>query len=260
MNLTAAPRITREPLNRWAIRRPRVRGIAIRVVALLYVVIGLVPQTMLRAQADDVGFPRWRLDQADSLLGLGALPSEALQGMLSEVGTGRTPGDWLAIVVYVAWLPVGLFTMWYVIRGRWQHYRSFALTWYGIWYLGLIGFVLIPVEPPWMLPEVERTLSDRVTGFVNVDPNQVAAFPSLHVGLPAALALQARAVGMRRWSQALLVFTGLTAFSVVHLGEHYVIDTLGGLALAWLVVRLSTALTRRAPSAEQEASELQQAA
>jgi membrane-associated phospholipid phosphatase len=64
--------------------------------------------------------------------------------------------------------------------------------------------------------------------------------------MPAALAFQARAAGMRRWSQALFVFVALTAFAVVQLGEHYVVDAVAGIAFAWLVVRL---VSRFAPIA-----------
>ena len=210
------------------------------------VYFGLMPLSVLRAHADDVGFPHWSLDRFDAIFGAGSVPSVVLQGALSQVGSGRSLVDWLAIAVYLAWLPVGLVTMWWIVRRHWNLFPGFAWSWFGIWYLGLIAFVLLPVEPPWMLDGIERTLSDRVTGFVNLDPNQFAAFPSLHVGIPATLAFQARTAGIHWLSRALFVFAGLTAFSVVHLGEHYVIDKLGGLALAWLVVRLVSRLRRPA--------------
>ena len=89
------------------------------------------------------------------------------------------------------------------------------------------------------------TVTEGIAGFVDVDPNTAAAFPSLHVGMPETLAFQARALGMRTLSRPLFVFSGLTAFAVVHLGEHYVLDVLAGVAVAWLTVRLAGRITKR---------------
>ena len=217
-----------------------------RTLAFVVLVVGVLPQNAIRGIADDLGLPRIPLAGVDSLFGGGVLPSAGLQQLLSAVGPTRTPTDWLTVAVYTLWMPLSLLTMYYVVRFRWNHYKQFAWSWFLVWYLGLIGFTFLPVEPPWMLAGIERVLSDNVTAFVDVDPNQVAAFPSLHVGIPAMLAFQARASGMPRLSRALFTFAVLTAFSVVHLGEHYVIDAIAGFAVAWVAVRLSACITRPA--------------
>lgn len=229
---------------------------AARALALATITIGLAPSQAIRAVADNTWLPHWRLDAIDSLFGFGMLPSEGLQRLLSQEGVGHTPVDQFAIFVYLAWLPVCWAVMAVIIGIRWRHYRSFAYSWFGVWYLGLLGFVLFPTEPPWVLPEVQRTVIEGIAGFVDVDPNTAAAFPSLHVGMPATIAFQARALGMRTLSRPLFVFTGLTAFAVVHLGEHYVLDALAGVAVAWLTVRLAGRITKRVTGGVEIASDI----
>lgn len=252
-----SPLLRRGGLRESAWRRIRavgLRGAVLRTLALATITIGLAPSQMVRAVADDTGLPHWRLGALDSVFGGGTLPSAGLQQLFSGVGAERTLVDSAALFVYMAWMPVCLAVMALVIVLHWDRYRSFALSWFGVWYLALVGFVLLPVEPPWMVAGVERTLLEGVTHFVAVDPNPVAAFPSLHVGMPAVLAFQARAAGIRTLSRPLFVFTALTSFAVVHLGEHYVIDALGGLAVAWLTVQLSERVTLRRAAIDGETS------
>jgi len=63
--------------------------------------------------------------------------------------------------------------------------------------------------------------------YTHLNPNQFAAFPSLHAAFPALAAAyawnryRALAVGLILWTAAVLL-------SIVYLGEHYVIDALDG--------------------------------
>jgi membrane-associated phospholipid phosphatase len=67
--------------------------------------------------------------------------------------------------------------------------------------------------------------------------NPLAAMPSLHVATSAMAALLLSEVGPLEgaigWSYAVAL-----SFSLVYLGEHYVVDLLGGLALTGAVYRL----------------------
>jgi membrane-associated phospholipid phosphatase len=58
------------------------------------------------------------------------------------------------------------------------------------------------------------------------------------MGITFALYLFARDVN-RRLAWVLLVYSALMGFSLVYLGEHYAIDTMVGMACAFLVYRLS---------------------
>jgi membrane-associated phospholipid phosphatase len=73
--------------------------------------------------------------------------------------------------------------------------------------------------------------------YMHLNPNQFAAFPSLHAAFPALAAVyawkryRALAVGLVFWTIAVL-------FSIVYLGEHYVVDAIDG----FIYVAVSVAL------------------
>jgi len=108
-------------------------------------------------------------------------------------------------------------------------------------YLSDFIFMVFPVKPPWMEPGIARILVDRsFIHYTGLDNNPVAAFPSMHACLPMVLTLffflrceRARFLG---WFT--LVYALLIGFAVVYLGEHWVLDVLGGYALAGLVAVL----------------------
>ena len=90
-------------------------------------------------------------------------------------------------------------------------------------------------------PGITRILLDRsFIQYTVLDNNPFAAFPSMHACLPMVLTLffflrcdRARFLG---WFT--LVYSLLIGFAVVYLGEHWVLDVLGGYALAGLVAVL----------------------
>jgi len=71
--------------------------------------------------------------------------------------------------------------------------------------------------------------------------NLVAAIPSLHAGLTAAVAAFLWTRVQRRWRSFLVAYVLIMAFTLVYTAEHYVIDILLGWALAVVVV---TAINR----------------
>jgi PAP2 superfamily len=66
--------------------------------------------------------------------------------------------------------------------------------------------------------------------------NLVAAIPSLHAGLTAAIAAFLWCRVKRRWRPLLVAYVLVMAFTLVYTAEHYVIDILFGWALAGVVV------------------------
>lgn len=71
--------------------------------------------------------------------------------------------------------------------------------------------------------------------------NLVAAIPSLHAGLTAAVSAFLWRRVQRKWRPLLVAYPFIMAFTLVYTAEHYVIDILLGWALAAVVV---TALSR----------------
>ena len=78
--------------------------------------------------------------------------------------------------------------------------------------------------------------------FTRIDPFS-NGMPSLHIGLPFAIWLT-----MQRWDEDgrwvnyrnfLTVFMLVTAFSIIYLGIHWIVDIIGGMAVAILAVELT---------------------
>jgi membrane-associated phospholipid phosphatase len=108
-------------------------------------------------------------------------------------------------------------------------------------YVAAIAYLAIPVRPPWMEPDVVRVLVARgVFDYAQVDPNPYSAFPSLHAGLPAIIAvfLFMRCPKLRLFAWVAAIFAVAVGFAVVYMGEHWVLDVLAGYALAGIVAVL----------------------
>jgi hypothetical protein len=83
--------------------------------------------------------------------------------------------------------------------------------------------------------------------------NLVAAIPSLHAGLTAAVAAFLWTRVGRRWRPLLATYVLVMAFTLVYTAEHYVVDILLGWVLAamvLLVIRRFESWRRRAADAE----------
>ena len=79
--------------------------------------------------------------------------------------------------------------------------------------------------------------------FTRIDPF-TNGMPSLHIGLPFAIWLT-----MQRWDDDgrwakyrgfLMAFTVLTAFAIIYLGIHWVVDIIGGMAVGILAVQMTS--------------------
>jgi membrane-associated phospholipid phosphatase len=111
-------------------------------------------------------------------------------------------------------------------------------------YSALVTFLVYPVAPPWLnqdLPNVTRILTQSVDASLGIPvyktmydflgSNQFAAFPSMHSALPLLVFLFAYKIWKWKALPVIVIPVG-TWFSAVYLGEHYVVDVLGGIAYA----------------------------
>jgi len=112
--------------------------------------------------------------------------------------------------------------------------------------LAFVTYLFWPSAPPWyqfrassggeeVVHKILNETVDKLWGpnywvsplYTHLNPNQFAAFPSLHAAFPALAALYAWR--RYRWlSIALIGWTLAVALSIVYLGEHYVVDALDG--------------------------------
>lgn len=122
-------------------------------------------------------------------------------------------------------------------------YWKFVASYLLLTYAGLITYLLYPMAPPWYaadigrLPHVETILgqvlwthsASHPIGFIynHFDPNPVAAMPSLHAAFPVLVFCVFWRLSPR-WGWLTFVYPLLMDFSIVYMGEHYVIDALVG--------------------------------
>jgi len=105
-------------------------------------------------------------------------------------------------------------------------------------YGALVTFLIYPVAPPWsavtgvtrILFQVDKNIGipfyRTLFDFVSANPN--AAFPSLHAMYPWLISLFAFKIKKAK-ALPIIVFPIGVWFSAVYLGEHYVIDVIGGI-------------------------------
>jgi membrane-associated phospholipid phosphatase len=160
------------------------------------------------------------------------------------------------------------FLLWVWRRPRYHEYlAAFVL----LSFAGFVTFLLVPVAPPWLAAEWGyldgpggepivrylkpdafaviaeflgypdgRELSSYV--FYGVNPNGVAAFPSLHAGYPLLSFLVLRqAFGRIAWLA--LLYAAAVWWSIVFTGDHYVVDVVGGIAYAAAVYVIAPRLS-----------------
>ena len=139
------------------------------------------------------------------------------------------------------------FVVWWFDRLQFQRWaRGLGLVIVG----GLIVYLIIPTVPPWMaaqpdfgaLPPLEHVIRTAYTHKAPVllegfDVNIIAAMPSLHVAFPAYCAFVGWAIGGRRIGLLLSTYTLIVTLSVIYLGQHYGVDAVAGVALAYVGFR-----------------------
>ncbi|MGH7861185.1 MAG: phosphatase PAP2 family protein [Candidatus Dormibacteraceae bacterium] len=169
--------------------------------------------------------------------------------------------DWVTIGFYFMHfvLPICVgFYFWIKDREHFWHYIAALLL---MSFLAFITYLFFPSAPPWyQYPDLVHKISNEtirkwgigytVVIYTHLNPNQFAAFPSLHAAYPTLAAVYA----WRRYPKlaALLVAWAVCVwFSVVYLGEHYVVDVFCGLlyvAAATVIVEWAAAKTSEKPT------------
>lgn len=214
-----------------------------------FVVIFLGWEAM-RGVAPKTGFAPHVSDLAhiETTLFGGHVPTAVLQQALN-VGTFGRVLAYGATVVYfchfVFPLAVGM-VLWLVDRVQFVRFTTALMA---MALVAFVVFLLLPTAPPWYAEQhgviggftkiIGTTLPSSVSPYYNgLNPNPVAAFPSLHAAFPFLGFLALRRV-YPRGSWIAFAWCILVWFSVVFLGEHYVVDVIGGVglaALAWGVM------------------------
>jgi membrane-associated phospholipid phosphatase len=214
----------------------------------------------LRGMAGNSGIPvhYTGVIEADRFLAMGTLPTEHLQARFYRPGE-RSLLDIGTTLFYFMHFAFPL-TLGYVIwiRDR-PLFRRFAAALLVMSFSSFVFYLLVPVAPPWLasqqgyLPHVEKIISHTLPSasdwvYQQMNPNKVAAMPSLHAAFPMLGMLY----GIRMFGRRAVLPLGLwvlaVVFSIVYLGEHYVVDAIAGILLApvmFVIVEWASAHLRK---------------
>lgn len=187
----------------------------------------------------------------------GHVPTALLQQWLDN-GVLGTVLDYAGTVLYFCHfifpLAAGM-VLWLVDRTQFVRFTTALM---GMALAAFVIFLLVPTAPPWYAEQhgvvsgfhkiIGTTLPSALSPYYNnLNPNPVAAFPSLHAAFPF-LAFLALRRSFPRGAWFALAWSIAVAFSVVYLGEHYVIDVIAGALLAaaswWVMMRVAVPRVR----------------
>ncbi len=232
----------------------------------LPIVALLLAYELMRGLADDAGFPVHMEDliAAERLLALGQLPTQVLQQAMRPVAGI----DVIALVstgVYMLHFLIPVTTGVLLWRWRRGQFHDFMAALIVLSMAAFVTYLLLPAAPPWFaanagalngldgLPVIAylkpETFADvgawlgldgshaYETVFYAAGPNDVAAWPSLHVAYPfLSFLVLRRAFGRIAWPVA--GYALVVAFSVVYTGDHWVHDCIAGAAYAFIAYYL----------------------
>ncbi len=203
--------------------------------------------SIVRSFADETGIATHVDDLviAEKTLAFGSVPTVWLQTHLFDP---RQIGWVDRATTYVHWsyfvLP-HIFAAYLFIERR-HLFERYVLLFVGVLTAGLAICFIFPAAPPWaasltghldptykVVTQVGSELNVSLYGYFDSQirsSNPVAAMPSVHMAISVIVLLIAFRVN---WLLGVLAaaYNAAMAFSLVYLGEHYVVDILGGALL-----------------------------
>ena len=216
----------------------------------------------MRGFASKTGFAPHDLSGIERAVFAGTLPTLTLQHHFydpAHVGWQ----DLVAMFLYFMHFPLPIvvgFIFW--VRSR-DHYHRFIAALLLMCFVAFLTYLFWPSAPPWwefsadrvppgqVVHKILNETVDKLWGnnyfvtplYTSLNPNQFAAFPSLHAAFPMLGAVYAWR--RYRWlSVALITWSVCLIASIVYLGEHYLVDALDGLLYVFVTMILVEAFVR----------------
>jgi membrane-associated phospholipid phosphatase len=221
---------------------------------------------VMRGFAAKTGFAPHDLSGLERAVFFGRLPTVGLQDALYRPAVIAW-WDWATMGFYFLHfvLPVAV-GFWFWVNSR-EHYWRYVAALLLMSFLAFLTYLFYPSTPPWLqFPDGVHKITDETVRkwgvayyvspvYTNLNPNRYAAFPSLHAAFPSLAAAYAWR-RYRRLAIFLLAWAACVWFSIVYLGEHYVVDALMGLVyvavaagvVEWVASRSRVAATLPRPA------------
>jgi hypothetical protein len=158
---------------------------------------------------------------------------------------------------YLAHYVAPLGAAWWLWRRHPARFDGFVATYVLAMVIGFAVYLTFPQSPPWyasqqgLLPHLQRSVIDVLQSlhvgslYAGADPEPFGAMPSLHVTIPALVAAAAIGALRSRWRWLWLLYPATVAFAVLLMAEHYLTDTLAGVAVALVAMALVSVLPSR---------------
>jgi hypothetical protein len=158
----------------------------------------------------------------------------------------------LANAVYIAYWPIIIGTLGWLLLRQPASYRLYRNTLLVSGMLSLVVFALFPLAPPRFLPEhgFTDTIAAHSSGYrdFNASPlvNEYAAMPSLHLGWVLLISIALVTVSQNRAVRVAAALLPAVMFAAIVLtGNHYILDGLAGSVIVLASLAIATALHRR---------------
>jgi membrane-associated phospholipid phosphatase len=149
-------------------------------------------------------------------------------------------------------------TIWFTKRALFGKYvTAMVLTSYA----ALVTFVLVPTSPPWYTGVASNLYQSAMgavfpQGFMSalslVEVDKLAAFPSLHGAYAVTFSYFMIKIDRRLALISVPITTGIM-FSTLYLGQHYLIDLIGGAAYALIPCIIAERFQIRIPGTQPNA-------
>ena len=186
---------------------------------------------------------------------------QTFNGWVSAHEVLAVPADYIYATLHYLVTPLVLIWMWRSHRDAYPRARTTLMV---ATIIGLIGFSLLPVAPPRMLPGFVDTMAQYAgTGWWSTDAsaprgvgsftNQFAAMPSLHVGWALWCGWQMVRYGKHKVTRiAGVLYPALITLVVIATGNHYLLDAVAGVAVVFLAMVAVATTARLLPKRVQE--------
>ena len=191
----------------------------------------------------------------DKALGFGNVPTVWLQQRLYIASQVQWWEAMVGLVYMSHFLVPYVFAVVLWLRNR-EAWKRWAIAFFTTSSLGILGYVLYPMAPPWLAAGTSRypyrdaamegvaRISRRGLSVLNMDfaqkafisgsrfANDVAAMPSLHEAFAVLFALHIIRSWTSPWRWLISLYPLAMGFALVYGGEHYVVDLLAGALVA----------------------------
>jgi hypothetical protein len=180
----------------------------------------------------------------------------ALNRVVSAHVLLAVPADYMYATLHYLVTPLVLLWLWRRHRDVYPRARTTLMV---ATLFGLVGFMLVPVAPPRMLPGFVDTMAQysgagwwgqqaSAPKGLGSFTNQFAAMPSLHVGWALWCGWQLARHGQHRITRfSGVLYPAIITVVVVATGNHYLLDAVAGVAVVFLAMVAVGGVARLVP-------------